>query len=124
MSDTTPEQRAAELLNKIGSAYSKVEHEPYHDAKDELTALIRENDQLLKAEAELKMRLTACEEDKAMLDWLEHENSLHKNTSFLYVVDGYELEIENDRIGNTETFQGTSLRHAIREAMKEGTTNE
>ena len=123
MSDT-PEQRAKDLQRRIVWADTLNDE---NSLLAELAALIRENDQLLNAEAELKMRLTECEEDKAMLDWLEqsitpgsfnvigHYNSASDVAGTLH-------EYHADKpywVDELDHKYGESLRHAIREAMKE-----
>lgn len=52
--------------------------------------------------------------DKARLDWLQAQHTLHRAVEVLYVVDGYELTVTYD--GNPITgyrYHGDTLRAAI-----------
>ncbi len=82
------------------------------------------NANLVQQRDEALAQLAEATKDKERLDWLEGENNLHKNTSFLYVVDGYELEVQNDRNGTAIIFQGETLRTAIDAAMKPQQLNQ
>lgn len=56
-------------------------------------------------------------EDRQRLDWIQSANTLHTQTEFLYVVDGYRLAILNDK-GVDEEFEGASIRECIDKAVE------
>lgn len=57
-------------------------------------------------------------EDKARLDLIESNSTLHKEVEILYLVDCYEVTILNDRNGSSISYRGETLRTAIDNAMK------
>jgi hypothetical protein len=71
----------------------------------------RENERL-RAEVE---RLG---KDARRLDFLEAESTLHKQPEILYVVDGYLLEIVDERSRTMRAGKGETLRAAIDSAME------
>ena len=77
---------------------------------DKWVSAVEERDTLLRAEAELKMRLTECEEDKKMLEWCEN------TTCHIFVVgEGPQKGVWI--IGSGQQKPYPTLRSAIREAM-------
>ncbi len=57
-------------------------------------------------------------EESEILDWLERNHTLHRKVVALYLVDGYQVEIEHDCSLIAGPWRGDTLREAYREAMK------
>lgn len=57
--------------------------------------------------------------DEEIIDWLERNHTLHRQVVALYVVDGYEVEIEYDGCAIRGPWHGETLRDAYAKAMEE-----
>lgn len=76
-------------------------------------------DALLAERDELRSKIAGCDSLKAdaeRLDWLESQATLHKQPEILYVVDGYMVEIVDDRERTMLAGRGDDLRAAIDKA--------
>jgi hypothetical protein len=67
----------------------------------------------------------AARQDAEILDWLEHNHTLHRSVTALYVVDGYEVSIEHDASTIAGSWRGKTLREAYVAAIRsrKDTTN-
>lgn len=58
-------------------------------------------------------------DDKARLDWLQAQLTLHRTVAMLYVVDGYIVQHMEDGDEVSDVFKGATLADAIDAAMRQ-----
>jgi hypothetical protein len=103
---------------KVSNSGSRAVDAVHNGAVDDCIKAI-----LALTSANAESELEALMKDAERLDWIEDANTLHQQTEFLYVVDGYELHLVNDRIGDA-VFHGETVRAVIDAAINMPTNGE